>query len=59
MQAKQDVAKLITNEVANIRSKVANFEIEQLEFRELFKQEGPFKYDCIDHYSRLDFVSII
>jgi hypothetical protein len=44
--------------VANIRSKIANFEIEQLEFRELFKQEGPFKYDCIDHYSRLDFVSI-
>ena len=57
IQAKQDIAKLITTEVANIRSKVANYEIEQHDLRELFKQDAPLKHDCIDHYAKLDLVS--
>lgn len=58
-QAKQRVAPLITNEVANIRKKTASFEIEQFEFREQFRQVAPFKYDSADPYTELDIVLLI
>lgn len=54
MQAKQQVAPLQTNEVANIRRKVASFDVEQYNFREAFRQEAPFKYDSQDPYKKLD-----
>ena len=57
MQAKQMVASLQTNEVANIRRKTASFDVEQYNFREGFRQEAPFKYDSVDPYKALDAVN--
>ncbi len=54
MQAKQQVAPLQTNEVANIRRKTAAFDVEQYNFREKFRQEAPYKYDSEKPYDRLD-----
>lgn len=56
MQAKQQVAPLQTNEVANIRRKAASFDVEQYNFRESFRQEAPFKYDSENPYEKLDHV---
>jgi dynein heavy chain len=58
MQAKQQVAPLQTNEVANIRRKAASFDVEQYNFRESFRQEAPFKYDSENPYGKLDNVII-
>jgi hypothetical protein len=57
MTAKQQVAPLQTNEVANIRRKTASFDVEQYNFRERFRQEAPFKYDSEIPYQKLDHVS--
>lgn len=54
MQAKQQVAPLQTNEVANIRRKTASFDVEQYNFREGFRQEAPFRYDSERPYRKLD-----
>ncbi len=54
MQAKQQVAPLQTNEVANIRRKAASLDVEQYNFREAFRQEAPFRYDSKQPYSKLD-----
>lgn len=59
LQAKQQVAPLQTNEVANIRRKTARFDVEQYEFREKFRQDAPFKSDAEEPYKKIDFVSII
>jgi dynein heavy chain len=53
MQAKQQVAPLQTNEVANIRRKIASFDVEQYNFREAFRQEAPFRYDADKPYKRV------
>jgi dynein heavy chain len=58
MQAKQQVAPLQTNEVANVRRKSAAFDVEQYNFRERFRQEAPFKYESEHPYRKLDEVSI-
>jgi len=57
MQAKQQVAPLQTNEVANVRRKVASFDVEQYNFREKFRSEAPFKYDSQEPYKKLDHTS--
>jgi dynein heavy chain, axonemal len=54
MQAKQQVAPLQTNEVANIRRKIASFDVEQYNFREAFRGEAPFKYESERPYKKLD-----
>jgi dynein heavy chain len=59
MQAKQQVAPLQTNEVSNIRRKIASFDVEQYNFREKFRQEAPFKHDSEHPYDRLDQVRIV
>jgi dynein heavy chain, axonemal len=56
MTAKQQVAPLQTNEVANIRRKTASFDVEQYNFRERFRQEAPFKYDSEMPYDKIDHV---
>ena len=56
-QAKQCIAPFLTNEVANIRRKAASFETEQYDFRELFRQEAPFKYESTSPYTEIDKVS--
>ncbi len=58
MQAKQLVASLQTNEVANIRRKTAAFDVEQYNFREAFRQEAPFKYESQEPYKCLDTVRL-
>lgn len=58
MQAKQQVAPLQTNEVANIRRKTASFDVEQYNFREAFRQDAPFRYDAERPYKKLDEVNI-
>ena len=57
MQAKQQVAPLQTNEVGNLRRKIASFDVEQYNFREGFRQEAPFKYDSQNPYNKLDQVN--
>ena len=54
MTAKQQVAPLQTNEVANIRRKTASFDVLQYEFREKFRQEAPFRYDSEMPYDKID-----
>ena len=58
-QAKQYIAPFLTNEVANIRRKAASFESEQHDFRESFRHEAPFKYECTTPYDEIDTVGII
>ena len=57
MQAKQQVGPLQTNEVANIRRKIAAFDVEQYTFREGFRKEAPFLSDSERPYSKLDDVN--
>ena len=57
MQAKQLVSPLQTDEVANIRRKIAAADVEQYNFREAFRQEAPFKYESKDPYDALDTVN--
>jgi hypothetical protein len=57
MQAKQQVAPLQTNEVANIRRKIASFDVEQYNFREAFRGEAPFKYESERPYKKIDDVN--
>ena len=59
MQAKQLVSPLQTDEVANIRRKIASFDVEQYNFREAFRRDAPFRYDSEEPYISLDEVSII
>jgi dynein heavy chain len=59
MTAKQQVAPLQTEEVANIRRKTARFDVEQYDFRERFRQEAPFKYDSETPYDKIDQVCFI
>ena len=54
LNVKQQVAPLQTNEVANLRRKVANFDVRQYEFREKFRKELPFAYDQTNVYKKLD-----
>ena len=54
MQAKLKVAPLQANEAANIRRKVAAFDLEQHNFREKFRNQGPFFYDTRRPYDMLD-----
>ncbi|CAF3393401.1 unnamed protein product [Rotaria sp. Silwood1] len=54
LNVKQQVAPLQTNEVANLRRKVANFDVRQYEFREKFRKESPFAYDQTQVYRKLD-----
>lgn len=54
LNVKQQVAPLQTNEVANLRRKVANFDVRQYEFREKFRKELPFTYDQTHVYKKLD-----
>ena len=51
---KQQAAPLQTNEVANLRRKIANFDVRQYEFREQFRKEVPFGYDQTHVYKKLD-----
>ena len=54
LNVKQQVAPLQTNEVANLRRKVANFDVRQYEFREKFRKDLPFGYDQMNVYKKLD-----
>ncbi|CAF0885207.1 unnamed protein product, partial [Didymodactylos carnosus] len=54
LNVKQQVAPLQTNEVANLRKKIASFDVRQYEFREKFRKELPFGYDSKNVYKRLD-----
>ena len=58
MQAKQQVGPLQTNEVANLRRKVASFDVRQYEFRENFRKDAPFLYESEKPYNKIDNVII-
>ncbi|XP_014668470.1 PREDICTED: LOW QUALITY PROTEIN: dynein beta chain, ciliary-like [Priapulus caudatus] len=51
---KQHMAPLQANEVAILRRKSANFDVRQHEFREKYRVNAIFRYDCGDTYPRLD-----
>ena len=55
--AKQQVAPLQANEVANIRKKSADFDVRQHKFREEFRKIPPYSYSCEEPYQHLDVVS--
>ena len=52
--AKQQVAPLQANEVANIRKKSADFDVRQHKFREEFRKIPPYSYSCEEPYQHLD-----
>ncbi|KAF0298100.1 Dynein beta chain, ciliary [Amphibalanus amphitrite] len=54
IQAKQQVAPLQANEVANVRRSIASFELRQHEYREAFRKLLVFRYDCSTPYEILD-----
>lgn len=54
MQAKQRVAPLQAEEVANIRKQITTFEVEQFNYREDFKKKAPFVYESDKPYEFLD-----
>lgn len=54
MQAKLKVAPLQANEAANIRRKMATFDLEQHNFKDKFRTQGPFFYDTRRPYDMLD-----
>ena len=54
LNVKQQVAPLQTNEVGNLRRKIANYDVRQHEFRERFRKELPFAYDQTQVHKRLD-----
>lgn len=51
---KQQLAPLQANEVANIRRKLAEFDVRQQEFREEFRKMTAFSYTCGNPYDELD-----
>jgi hypothetical protein len=57
LTVKQQVAPLQATEVANIRRKLASFEVRQHEFREEFRRLAAFQYSCINPYEEMDKVS--
>ncbi len=59
MQAKQQVSPLQTAEVANLRRKIASFDVSQYSFREGFRKEAPFLSDSDRPYSKLDEVNTL
>ncbi|TRY82989.1 hypothetical protein DNTS_022847 [Danionella cerebrum] len=54
MQVKQLVAPLQAIEVANLRKKCASFDVEQHKFRESFRKNAFFRYDCTNPHNLLD-----
>ena len=54
IQMKQYVAPLQATEVANIRRRVTEFEMHQIEFRETFRTIPPFSFSCPNAYDELD-----
>ena len=54
---KQNVAPLQAVEANEIRRKVANFDVRQYEFREMFRVKAPFSYQATHPYVRIDRVS--
>lgn len=57
LTVKQQVAPLQATEVANIRRKLASFDVRQHEFREEFRKLAAFQYSCINPYEEMDKVS--
>ncbi|XP_068610643.1 dynein axonemal heavy chain 9 [Brachionichthys hirsutus] len=51
---KQKVAPLQAVEVAGLRRKCASFDVEQHAFRENFRSNGPFRFDCQSPCQMLD-----
>ncbi len=51
---KQTVAPLQAEEVNRIRRELASFDVEQHEFRELFRKKGPFGYDSGKPYRHMN-----
>uniref|UniRef100_A0A665X2B6 Dynein, axonemal, heavy chain 9 n=1 Tax=Echeneis naucrates TaxID=173247 RepID=A0A665X2B6_ECHNA len=51
---KQQVAPLQSIEVSALRRKCASFDVEQHAFRELFHNNGPFRFDSKNPYQMLD-----
>uniref|UniRef100_H2ZKA8 AAA+ ATPase domain-containing protein n=1 Tax=Ciona savignyi TaxID=51511 RepID=H2ZKA8_CIOSA len=51
---KQTVAPLQANEVSIIRRKCTSFDVKQHEFREKFRKELVFRFDCVAAYPNLD-----
>ena len=58
INVKQQVAPLQTNEVANLRRKVATFDVSQYDFREKFRKEAPYNYDQAHVYKKLDHIHL-
>ncbi|XP_041830036.1 dynein heavy chain 9, axonemal-like isoform X1 [Melanotaenia boesemani] len=54
MLVKQQVAPLQAIEVANLRRKCASFDVEQHAFREHFRSNELFRFDCKSPYQLLD-----
>lgn len=55
---KQNVAPLQAIEANEIRRKVANFDVRQHEFREVFRVKAPFNFEATYPYVRIDRVSV-
>ncbi|XP_051731342.1 dynein axonemal heavy chain 9-like isoform X1 [Ctenopharyngodon idella] len=51
---KQHVAPLQASEVANLRRKCATFDVEQHTFREQFRKNDFFSFDCVNPHEMLD-----
>ncbi|KAM9837728.1 LOW QUALITY PROTEIN: dynein axonemal heavy chain 9 [Aulostomus maculatus] len=51
---KQQVATLQAIEVASLRRKCTSFDVEQHNFRERFRKNGPFRFDSEKPYQMLD-----
>ncbi|XP_077101765.1 dynein axonemal heavy chain 9 [Siphateles boraxobius] len=51
---KQHVAPLQASEVANLRRKCASFDVEQYTFREQFRKNDFFRFDCVNPHEMLD-----
>uniref|UniRef100_A0A7N8YQ50 Dynein, axonemal, heavy chain 9 n=1 Tax=Mastacembelus armatus TaxID=205130 RepID=A0A7N8YQ50_9TELE len=54
MLVKQQVAPLQAIEVSSLRRKCASFDVEQFNFREHFRNSGPFRFDSERPYQMLD-----
>ena len=51
---KQTVAPLQAEEVNRIRRELATFDVQQHEFRELFRNKGPFDFDARRPYVHIN-----
>ncbi|XP_072311900.1 dynein axonemal heavy chain 9 [Eucyclogobius newberryi] len=51
---KQQVAPLQAVQVADLRRQCASFDVEQHTFREHFRHDGPFRFDCQTPYQLLN-----